>query len=138
MTDPKFTDAEVIQALKCCADKTSDNCADCPCKAKGMEWGDECIPAMCKAALDLINKQTEPISCGREKGGWISVDERLPEESCECLAASRNGVIYLLQYSYRYKAFNATDDDGGDKWKLGDFTHWMPLPEPPVMKGGAE
>ena len=62
---------------------------------------------------------------------WIGVDERLPEQSCECLAASRTGVICLLQYSYRYKAFNATDDDGGDKWKLGDITHWMSLPEPP-------
>lgn len=66
---------------------------------------------------------------------WISVEERLPEESCECLAVSGNGVTYLLYYSHRYKAFNATDDDDGDRWKLGGFTHWMHLPEPPVMKG---
>lgn len=65
------------------------------------------------------------------RAGWISVEEGLPEESCECLAISENGVIYLLHYSYRHKAFNATDDDDGDYWKLSGFTHWMPLPEPP-------
>lgn len=67
----------------------------------------------------------------RKQSGWIGVDERLPEESCECLAVGRTGVIYLLQYSCRYKAFNAHDEDGGDRWKVGDITHWMPLPEPP-------
>ena len=29
-----------------------------------------------------------------------------------------------------YDKYNGFGDD--------DFTHWMPLPEPPVMKGGAE
>ena len=57
MKDPKFTDEEVIQALKCCADKTSDCCASCPCQAKGLNEGPDCIPAVCQAALDLINRQ---------------------------------------------------------------------------------
>ena len=69
---------------------------------------------------------------------WIRVEERLPEKSCEYLCVSRTGVIYLMQYSHRYKAFNATDDEDGDRWKLGSITHWMPLPEPPNMKGDAE
>ena len=70
---------------------------------------------------------------------WISVDERLPEETCECLAVSKFGTISLVNYSNRYKAFNATDDyDDGDRWKFSDVTHWMPLPEAPKMKGGAE
>lgn len=67
------------------------------------------------------------------RADWISVEERLPEESCECLCVSRTGEMYLVRYSRRYKAFNATDDDDGDRWKLGGFTHWMPLPESPVI-----
>lgn len=68
----------------------------------------------------------------RKQSGWVSVKERLPGESCECLGVSRTGVIYLFQYSCRYKAFNASDYDDGDKWKVEDITHWMPLPEPPT------
>ena len=76
---------------------------------------------------------------GYRKQEWISVDERLPEETCECLAVSKFGTISLVNYSNRYKAFNATDDyDDGDRWKFSDITHWMPLPEAPKMKGGAE
>lgn len=71
------------------------------------------------------------------KQEWISVDERLPEESCEVLTVDRTGVMCLAPYSDRYTAFNATDEDGGDRWKI-TVTHWMPLPEAPKMKGGAE
>ena len=81
----------------------------------------------------LINRQ--PTADVAPRAEWISVEERWPEESCECLAVSGTGVIYLLHYSHKYKAFNATDDEDGDRWKLGGITHWMPLPEPPVMKG---
>ena len=102
---------------------------------------EECIHyEVCEIMSDQYGiSKVHPIQCGLYKPTasvaprteWISVEERLPEESCECLATSVNGVIYLLQYSYRYKAFNATDDDDGDRWKLGGLTHWMPLPEPP-------
>lgn len=68
---------------------------------------------------------------------WIGVEERLPEETCECLAVSKFGTISLVNYSNRYKAFNATDDyDDGDRWKFSDVTYWMPLPDAP--KGGVE
>lgn len=53
-----FTAEEVIAALKCCADATKNNCVGCPCKEKGFETGDACIPAMCEAALELINRHT--------------------------------------------------------------------------------
>ena len=45
----------------------------------------------------------------------------------------------LVPYSSRHKAFNATNGDGGDEYKLDGVTHWMPLPEPPKNeKGGKE
>ena len=80
---------------------------------------------MKQAFLEITPSDATPQSA------WISVKERLPDESCECLIVSRIGVIYLAPYSDRYKAFNATDGDDGDMWKLDNITHWMPLPEPP-------
>ena len=72
------------------------------------------------------------------KQEWISVDERLPEEAGEYLIISKLGVVYLAPYSSRYRAFNATNDDDGDRWRLNDITHWMPLPEAPKMKGDSD
>ena len=63
---------------------------------------------------------------------WISVEDRLPEKSCECLVATNIGGIYQVNYSHRYKAFNALDTDEA-KYAMRSVTHWMPLPEPPKM-----
>ena len=70
------------------------------------------------------------------KQEWISVDERLPEEKVNC----------LIHYKHAY-----CDNDGywnigvsfydGHEFHIGleyKVTHWMPLPEAPKMKGGAE
>ena len=88
-------------------------------------------------------KQSEPISCGHEKGGgWISVDERLPEE----------GVMVLGHIHTKYKSGGEIDsiltmERKGKYWipfncspvnGCSIVAHWMPLPEPPKMKGGAE
>lgn len=64
------------------------------------------------------------------KQEWISVEERLPERSCECLVATNIGGIYQVSYSHRYKAFNALDTDEA-KYAMLAVTHWMPLPNPP-------
>lgn len=69
-------------------------------------------------------------------GEWVSVDDRLPEASCECLVATAVGGVYLVNYSHRYKAFNATDELNGNKYAMHSVTHWMPLPSPPETKGG--
>ena len=67
----------------------------------------------------------------RKKNEWISVDERLPtkedaNEHGDVLGITRSDGIarsWTWDWIMRYP-------------KL--YTHWMPLPEPPVMKGGAE
>ncbi len=80
-------------------------------------------------------KQSEPISCGREKGGWISVDERLPDHCEKILVCDTSQNISTGVY-YVYST------GGGDFCTpiriKEQITHWMPLPEPPGMKGGAE
>ena len=105
----------------------------CDIECKGMKC-DECDGYACEyrmLAEALYN-------AGYRKQEWISVEDRLPEETGEYLIIDKSGVMYLAPYSSRYRAFNATDEDDGDRWRIKDTTHWMPLPEPPKMKGGAE
>jgi hypothetical protein len=56
---------------------------------------------------------------------WISVDEK-PKEKGSYLGCTKNGGITIVHWY-------------GHKWGGGFFakhmTHWMPLPEPPNMKG---
>jgi hypothetical protein len=72
----------------------------------------------------------------RKQSEWISVEERLPERSTRVLA-----------YSKKYNEVNVYYYGGADEWwdndgwasaKYYEITHWMPLPEAPKMKGGAE
>lgn len=66
---------------------------------------------------------------------WISVEERLPDG---------NGVFFVSLKESGYENlvyFDVIPYADGEWRNLPDkFTvsHWMPLPEPPDMKGGAE
>ena len=86
------------------------------------------------AAEELYNagyrKQSEPFSCGHEKGDkWISVEDRLPEESGWYL------VNIITPFDLEFISLSHYSKGYG--WKNSDtVTHWMPLPEAP--KGGAE
>ena len=59
---------------------------------------------------------------------WISVDERLPERNGRYLTHCNieNQSLVCMLYYCKIGGFNE-----------GTVTHWMPLPEPPKMKGGA-
>ena len=103
----------------------------------------------CEAEL-LYNagyrKQSEPYSCGHENGGkWISFDERLPtlEEQGRGIVGIVNGyngkirfenACVLLNYNYIYNEWYSEDYD----IQNCKIDYWMPLPEPPKMKGGAK
>lgn len=69
----------------------------------------------------------------RRQRGWISVDERPPEESGEYFASTKSGLSMCLPYSAKYKMFNVYDgQDAEYAEKMAiEVTHWMPLPEPP-------
>lgn len=108
------------------------------------------IPSPRMYAKDLYwkgyRKQSEPISCDHEKGGeWISVDERLPNNyravlvACEGLTIGGYAPIAIGSYGGGF--WSIADADGTmylTKYMRCIVTHWMPLPEPPMMKGGAE
>jgi hypothetical protein len=85
---------------------------------------------------------TRLYDAGYRKQDWISVDERLPEKDGRYLVAMKNGDNYHIST----RRFKRTDPPIW--WKghsygywarhTGGVTHWMPLPEPPKMKGCAE
>lgn len=66
---------------------------------------------------------------------WISVDDRLPDkDGVFIVALEESGYENLVYFDVRQYV------DG--KWlnipNKFTVTHWMPLPDPPTMKGGAE
>lgn len=62
---------------------------------------------------------------------WISVDERLPE-------GDERVLVYLdSKRSYIRIDTDRHYDGVWVRWGR-EVTHWMPLPEAPKMKGGAE
>lgn len=67
-------------------------------------------------------------NAGYRKQGWISVKERLPEEK-------QFVIVYdTVTECVRFILYNS----GADIWTGNIISHWMPLPEAPKMKGGAE
>jgi hypothetical protein len=66
----------------------------------------------------------------RLKNPWISVRERLPQESCMVLIFTKAGGVYVSHYKKRLNLFTAY---GIESILIVDIetTHWMPLPEPP-------
>jgi hypothetical protein len=84
---------------------------------------------------------------GYRKQEWISVEERLPTcrelvlVSSMDLSTKKHGWFYLARYTnlqndgVRFDDKRWLTEDGGI---FGRVTHWMPLPEVPKMKGGAE
>lgn len=81
---------------------------------------------------------------------WISVDERLPEDmlptdykhkTIKVLVAIRGKNGITIRTQQRFLDYTFRDDKRTAFWTWrfsgGDVTHWMPLPEPPVMERGA-
>jgi hypothetical protein len=82
----------------------------------------------------------EMLEKGNQKQSeWISVDERLPSAD-EMRDEYGELVPFLVVEKDTTQPFRAFYDGfvWGDGFVKLDVTHWMPLPEPPMMKGGAE
>jgi len=57
---------------------------------------------------------------------WILVKDELPEQAIDVLLFD-GGQIYFGYYSEIYNKFVVAED----KVSIGDFTHWMALPDFP-------
>ena len=73
-------------------------------------------------------------------GGWISVEDRLPEDECFVLVCNDDGKMMVAQYiaetdkwQYRYMAY---DVDVWDDTEQGPVEWWMPLLEAPEGERG--
>lgn len=68
---------------------------------------------------------------------WISVKDRLPDESCECLGIV-DGEVTEVSYSPKQKGlicvWSMCDADGFKPLSDDAVTHWMPMPEPPAVQ----
>lgn len=89
--------------------------------------------------------ETVPTADVTPKSEWISVDERLPDNYRAVLVAcdglTIGGYAQIAIGSYGGGFWSIADADGTmylTKYMRCVVTHWMPLPEPPKMKGGAE
>ena len=147
MTDKKYTDEEIVKALQqhsqdYDAELKHSPCDDCPVtRSKGCT----CIDVMAKGALDIINRQKADIEGYRKQseGEWISVEERLPD-NCRAVLVALEGLTIggapaMVIGSYSGGFWMIVDADGTHyltKYMRCVVTHWMPLPEPPDMKGG--
>lgn len=82
-------------------------------------------------ALDIDSTTEHLRSKGYRKQEWISVEDKLPTwKDGKVLIYTTHGIsIAQRTTSERWQG-----DLAQPKW----ITHWMPLPEPPKAKGGAE
>ena len=96
----------------------------------------------------VINKL---YNAGYRKQEWISVDERLPEDVYDkdrkiitvlvCTKSGRvstSSRVRMMMLNKEKRDFEYTDIFEWSGQIAKKITHWMPLPEPPKMKGGAE
>ena len=108
-----MTREEAIKRLESC-----DECGDClTCAAHDEALG---------MAIAALREQETATNCNG-LGGWISVEERLPEVGQRVLVCS----LYDLQ--------NIGWHLGDGRWQIKTAypdtpTHWMPLPEPPEVE----
>lgn len=83
-------------------------------------------------------------NAGYRKQEWISVEDRLPEECKNVLCFEGKKIVIAFmektedcgEYVPVFWDWIAYDRD--DTYDEVCVTHWMPLPEPPKMKGGAK
>ena len=85
-------------------------------------------------ASDRLENQSE----------WMSVDERLPETEGTYLVWNKEQKKIEIRFFHRLPPHYPVESHPEIREYFGNFadykriTHWMPLPEAPKRKGGAE
>ncbi len=75
----------------------------------------------------------------RKQSEWISVDERLPPESKNPILVTNGEKVIVAYRNWLYRSGSTGKLRCPANYGNGmHITHWMPLPEAPKMKGGAE
>ena len=121
------------KGFKCCSAANADRvCFEFECPYKNQDPHSEkcCIDEMLDNGLEAIEQlektvedQVERIAIMEaEMQGWISVDEKLPDEYTNVLVVADGKVLFCQMWVY---------GNGEKHFTLSGVTHWMPLPKPP-------
>ena len=126
--------------------------------------GDIIIPKMSDEDIEkvrnILKKSPLQIIVDDKSEAWISVDERLPKEKptkwkyqpdyniqkFQQYCVSEDVLVIAKFNDGEEKPFVSIGSTANGSWVIYydddereyTVTHWMPLPEPPKMKGGAE
>lgn len=71
---------------------------------------------------DHANRAEAEVARLRAERRWIPVEERLPEDNEYVLGAERHGCQCYTAWLYHHALRDCF---------VREFSHWMPLPEPP-------
>lgn len=81
----------------------------------------------------------------RKQSEWISVDERLPEEAGKeylvwdnIQATVKKRYFHRIPITIAVETYHYIREYFGNVSDYKRYTHWMPLPEHPKMKGGED
>ena len=117
-------DLALKQLNATCLATDCDNYNGVRCRACAYADAMDFIDAIPAADVQPINK-------------WISVKDRLPDESCECLGVV-DGEVTEVSYNPKQKGlicvWSMCDADGFKPLSDNAVTHWMPMPEPPAVQ----
>ena len=111
---------------KGCVQGALDACAD---------GGHYVSPDGIITALDYVEALDMAIAALREQPRWISVEERLPDDTM-----LEKAIIVCIKNRWNEQRVDIVHWHGNEQrlsnpWFWGDVTHWMQLPEPPEVEG---
>lgn len=110
--------------IKACSGVTDEIVGICE---RGIRGVDREIPVV--ADLVLVTRERNKFESELLQRRWIPVSERLPEVDQEVLVCDVDGRVTIDRQILGHNP---------NGWDAGDYyTHWQPLPEPPV-EGGAQ
>ena len=110
---------ELVKRLRC---QRFGNCPNCPMwyteEVEPNLWRERCAAIDAADAIEVLSEMetTTP--------RWISVEERVPENDCNCIVFSDG---YVKESHFYFGKFYDPIED----YMRYKATHWMPLPKPP-------
>ena len=123
-----MTREEIVKALRCFA--SEDYCPFDECNEKCPYWMEidkydidnpnaeiSDVHQLCRAAADMLEQDAT---------GWISVEDRLPEDGTPVIALCR-----FASYQCGWYRMTEFTTHKSNMWHDGTARYWFPLPEPP-------
>lgn len=90
------------------------------------EKKEELIGLFCTGAIFIGDLIDECIEYGQQHPQWISVKDELPKDGAYVVTINKVGLKEVRHF-YHDKWFSSFGNE------YGDVTHWMPIPQPPVV-----